>query len=73
MTYVKGRVKVGAGGIVMKGMAENWAWAWAKFCCCRQSEYLHAVLKMVMNIWGSIKGREIGNQKRDLASVERVC
>jgi len=52
LTYVKGRVKVGAGGIVMKGMAENWAWAWAKFCCCRQSEYLLAVLKMVMNIWG---------------------
>ena len=28
---MKGRVKVGDGGIVMKGMAENWVWA--KFCC----------------------------------------
>jgi len=28
---MKGRVKVGDAGIVMKGMAENWVWA--KFCC----------------------------------------
>jgi hypothetical protein len=39
---------------LIKGIAVNWMWR--NSCYRRQSEYLLAVLKMVMNIWGSKKG-----------------